>query len=168
MRGARLRQPLSPFLLRIGRQAPRDGAVESAAIPASSRTRRLSSLLAGSMIRASTRWRKISSPPAAFSNPSTRYACCNASSRCPIREDVIGSGLPPAGSRPRPSSSWPTVSRCRAAAFSVSSPASSCAKPRCSISREPRRDEYTICTAVAPNFVFTVLTYGTKPLYGHR
>ena len=33
-----------------------------AAIPASSRTRRLSSLLTGSMIRASTRWRKISSP----------------------------------------------------------------------------------------------------------
>jgi hypothetical protein len=30
----------------------------------------------------------------------------------------------------------------------------------CSISREPRRDEYTIWTAVAPEAVFTVRTYG--------
>jgi hypothetical protein len=30
----------------------------------------------------------------------------------------------------------------------------------------PRRDEYTICTAVTPDFVFTVLTCGTSPLYG--
>ena len=52
-----------------------------------------------------------------------------------------------------------------AAAFSSSTSASSCADPRCSISREPRRDEYTICTpAVAgPNDVFTVRTYGEHP-----
>lgn len=37
----------------------------------------------------------------------------------------------------------------------------------CSTSRDPRRDEYTICTAVAPDAVFTVRTYGeTGPLYG--
>ena len=36
----------------------------------------------------------------------------------------------------------------------------------CSIPCDPRRDEYTTCTAVAPDFVFTVLTYGTSPLYG--
>jgi hypothetical protein len=36
----------------------------------------------------------------------------------------------------------------------------------CSISREPRRDDQTTCTAVAPDFVFTVRTYGTGPLYG--
>ena len=35
----------------------------------------------------------------------------------------------------------------------------------CSISREPRRKEYTICTAVAPEAVFTVRAYGTAPLY---
>ena len=38
----------------------------------------------------------------------------------------------------------------------------------CSISREPRREEYTTCTAVAPEAVFTVRTYGTRPLYGPR
>jgi hypothetical protein len=35
----------------------------------------------------------------------------------------------------------------------------------CSISREPRREEYTICTAVAPDAVLTVRTCGTAPLY---
>jgi hypothetical protein len=33
--------------------------------------------------------------------------------------------------------------RCRAAAFSASSSASSCADPRCSMSRDPRRGKYT-------------------------
>jgi hypothetical protein len=36
----------------------------------------------------------------------------------------------------------------------------------CSISRDPRLDEQTTCTAVAPDLVFTVLTYGTSPPYG--
>jgi hypothetical protein len=35
-----------------------------------------------------------------------------------------------------------------------------------SISRDPRCQEYTICTAVAPEAVFTVRTYGTRQLYG--
>ncbi len=60
-----------------------------------SSTRRLSILLTGSMIRATTSWRNTSSPPAASSNPSTRYACSRASTRCPIRVEVIGSGPPP-------------------------------------------------------------------------
>ncbi len=34
------------------------------------------------------------------------------------------------------------------------------------MSSDPRWDEYTICTAVAPDAVFTVRTYGTRPLYG--
>lgn len=50
--------------------------------------------------------------------------------------------------------------RCRAAAFSTSSSASSCAEPMCSMSRDPCREECTICTAVAPDAVFTVRTYG--------
>jgi hypothetical protein len=33
------------------------------------------------------------------------------------------------------------------------------------MSRDPRREECTICTAVAPEAVFTVRTYGTGPLY---
>jgi hypothetical protein len=36
----------------------------------------------------------------------------------------------------------------------------------CSMRREPRRDDHTTCTAVAPDFVLTVRTYGTGPLYG--
>lgn len=35
-----------------------------------------------------------------------------------------------------------------------------CADPRCSISRDPRREECTICTAVAPDDAFTVRRYG--------
>jgi hypothetical protein len=87
---------------------------------------------------------------------------------CPIREDVIGNGPPPlaSGCRPRSSSPCPAASRCRAAAFSNSTSASLWAEPRWSISREPRREESTICTAVAPEDVFTVRTYGgTRPHY---
>jgi hypothetical protein len=41
------------------------------------------------------------------------------------------------------------------------------AEPLCSISREPRREECTICTAVAPDAVFTVCRYGdTGQAYG--
>ena len=36
----------------------------------------------------------------------------------------------------------------------------------CSISLDPRCEEYTIWTAVAPDAVFTVRTYGTRQLYG--
>lgn len=32
--------------------------------------------------------------------------------------------------------------------------------------REPRRDEYTTCTAVAPDDVLTVRTYATPGDYG--
>ncbi len=50
------------------------------------------------------------------------------------------------------------------AAFNTSTSASVCADPRCSIVRAPRRIEYTIWTAVAPDAVFTVRTYGdTSP-----
>ena len=55
--------------------------------------------------------------------------------------------------------------RCRAAAFSASSSASSCAEPMCSILRDPRREDQTIWTAVAPDAVFTVRTYATRRDY---
>lgn len=54
------------------------------------------------------------------------------------------------------------------AAFNTSTPASSCAEPMCSISREPRRDEYTICTARAPDAVFAVRSmFGWAGRDGH-
>jgi hypothetical protein len=82
---------------------------------------------------------------------------------------VIGSGpADPGPSTPRPSSSCPAAIRCCAAAFSTSSPALSCADPRCSIWRDPRREDHTTCTAVAPDVVFTVRMYGTRPHYGPR
>ena len=37
---------------------------------------------------------------------------------------------------------------------------SSCADPTCSIDRDPRREDHTICTAVAPDVVFTVRKVG--------
>jgi hypothetical protein len=67
---------------------------------------------------------------------------------------------------PRSSSSCPAATRCRAAAFRASSSASSCADPGCSIPRDPRRDDHTTCTAVAPDAVFTVRTYATRRDYG--
>lgn len=87
----------------------------------------------------------------------------NASSRCTIRVDVIGSAAPEfAGllGNCRSSSPCPATNRCRATALSSSSSASACADPTCSISREPRRCEYTICTGRTPDAVFTVRAYG--------
>ena len=76
-----------------------------------------------------------------------------------MREEVIGSGPPGAGPfSPRSSSACPAAIRSRAAAFSASSSASSCAEPMCSMFRDPRRDDQTSCTAVAPEAVFTVRT----------
>src|SRR5215471_2553141 len=75
---------------------------DAAATPASPSTRSESSLLTGSMIRASTRSRNTSSPPLARSKPSTAKACDRASSRQSIRDAVIGSGPPPVLSRPAP------------------------------------------------------------------
>ncbi len=61
----------------------------------------------------------------------------------------------------RPSRACPARSATDArSGLSNSTSASSCADPTCSISREPRLNEYTICTAVAPDDVFTVSTCG--------
>ena len=35
-------------------------------------------------------------------------------------------------------------------------------------SLDPRREDHTTCTAVAPDVVFTIRMYGTRPLYGPR
>lgn len=51
---------------------------------------------------------------------------------------------------------WPSARRWRAATLRASTSPSSWAEPKCSIWREPRRVDHTICTAVAPDEVFTV------------
>ena len=72
MGGAGRGQLLPPGLLRVGRQPALQGAIRRRGqAPASSSTRALSSLLVGSMIRASTSCRNTSSPPAAAAKPST-------------------------------------------------------------------------------------------------
>jgi hypothetical protein len=56
----------------FGEQAPTVSVgYDAAATPVSSNTRNESALLVGSMIRAHPSWRNTSSPPAAWSNPST-------------------------------------------------------------------------------------------------
>ena len=73
---------------------------------------------------------------------------CTAQVRCwlSLGESVLTTGR----TRPLPSS------------------ASSCAYPRCSISRDPRSEEHTTCAAVAPDVVFTARMYRTRPLNGPR
>ena len=168
MRGAGFRQPLPPLLLRIGRQPPLDRRVRRRRDPGLLKDPQAVKLARRLDDPGQYQVPETSSPLAAPSSPSTWYACSRASSRCAIREEVIGSGPPPAGPRLRPSSSCPAAIRCCAAAFSDSSSASSCADPRCSISRDPRREDHTTCTAVAPDDAFTVRIYGTRPLYEPR
>jgi len=88
-----------------------------------------------------------------------------ASSRQPIRDAARRPGRPVLGIGQAHPARLPAAA---AAAFSNSSSASSWAEPRCSMSRELRREERTICTAIAPKAVFTVRTYGTAPLYRPR
>jgi hypothetical protein len=78
----------------------------------------------------------------------------------PAREPTISNGPPVISveSRPRSNAPRPSASRCRAAALSASNSDSSWAEPRCSMRREPRRDDHTIRTAIAPDLVFTVRT----------
>ena len=52
--------------------------------------------------------------------------------------------------------------RPRAAAFSASSSPSSCAEPMRPMFRDPRREDHTIRTAIAPDEVFTVRRYATR------
>jgi len=134
-------------------------AYDAEAAPTSLSTRSASTLLVGSMIRANTRSRNTLSPLVADSNPKIRYAAHSASHKWLICEDRIGN-VP--GSRlpeiPRSNSVCPPANRSAAAAFQAASSTSSRADPRCSIEREPLRQDHTICTAVAPEEVFTVRT----------
>ena len=75
----------------------------------------------------------------------------------PVQVTTDKAGLP---GRRRSSSPWPAAS-CRATALSNSRSASVCAEPMCSMSRDPRCCECTICTARAPDAVLTVRTCAT-------
>ena len=114
------------------------------------------------MIRAVTNCSNTTSPPQASSSPSWRYTAAIASSSRPIRDEVIsndtGSCL---AETPNGSSSWPSAIRCAATAFNTSTSASVWADPKCSMSRDPRRDFHTTWTATAPDEVRTVRTYAT-------
>jgi hypothetical protein len=66
----------------------------------------------------------------------------------------------------RSNSVCPAVKRAAAAAFSAANSTSSWAEPRCSIEREPRRQDHMSCIAVAPGAVFTVRTNATNAAYG--
>ncbi len=61
----------------------------------------------------------------------------------------------------------PATSRCCAEAFKISRSASSWADPMCSMSRDPRWQDSTICTAAAPDAVSAVRTdVHTGLIYG--
>ena len=122
-----------------------------------SSTRRLSSLLTGSMIRASASCPEPLSPPADRSKPRSSRACTRTSHRCPIRDNVTGSGRRPAphlvGSmRPRAQVEFAPHQRPDAGARRPPRPP---ARPHPRLARgarypaTPRREEYTICAAVA-------------------
>jgi hypothetical protein len=77
--------------------------------------------------------------------------------------NVPGSAPPDS---PRSNSVCPPANRSAAAVFKAANSTSSCGDPMCSIEREPMRQDHTICTAVAPDEVFTVRTYATRAAYG--
>ena len=82
------------------------------------------------------------------------------SHRCAVREEVIGSGEDPTpASHPEVQLSLPGRQPLPLQRPSMPpTSASSWAEPRCSIEREPAPSDHTICTAVAPEVVFTVRT----------
>jgi hypothetical protein len=101
-------------------------------MPVSASTRSESSLLAGSMMRASTSCRKHRIALGGLLKPERVLGAAQRVHSRPIREATICNGpdpttAPVAVSRPRSSSACPSTSRCFAAALSASSSCSSCA-----------------------------------------
>lgn len=134
-----------PYALKATTQHTVTQATPYCASQASSRTLRLSSLLTGSMIPGEHHLPEDFVLVGRLLQPSARYA----------------------RSRARPSSCCPAAIRCSAAlsAFQIRFVVS---PPRCSISRDPSREDHTICTSVAPDVAFTVRMYGMRPLYSPR
>src|SRR4051794_41071195 len=77
-----------------------------------------------------------------------------------VVDDTIrdAAGLLAGGGRPGLVKTCPSGMSWPGWAAALSASTSSRAKPRCSIWREPRRVDHTICTAFAPEAVFTVRT----------
>jgi len=68
---------------------------------------------------------------------------------------------PAALASPRSSSACPATNRSDAAAFNAGNSCPSYAEPTWSMLRDPPRDDHTMCTAAAPDAVFTVRTHAT-------
>ncbi len=89
--------------------------------------------------------------------------------RCGGRHGAAGRGPAPAStSRPRSSSAWSAAIRSAAISFSAATSSSLWAEPRCSICRDPRREDHTTWTAVAPELVRAVRTHATSARYAQR
>jgi hypothetical protein len=82
-----------------------------------------------------------------------------------VKLDLVNGSDPARPATPRSSSACPPANCSAAAALRAATPASLWAEPRCSIERHPRRDDHTICTAVAPELVFTARIYATSAPY---
>ena len=168
VRGAGRRQPLPPLLLGVLRQAPLDRRVRRRRDPGLLNDPQAVQLARRLNDPGQHQMAEHLVPARGVLEPQHPVSVLQGVQQVSPPEEVIGSGPPRAGSRPRPSSGCPAAIRCYAAAFSASSSASSCADPRCSISRDPRREAHTTCAAVASDVVFTVRMYGTASLYGPR
>jgi hypothetical protein len=109
-------------------------------------------------IRASTRWRNTS-PGSRVSQAQRPVGALDRVDQVthPERRDRQ---RPPRPRRIQPQVKLKLPGRqpASAATFSASTSWSSGAEPRCSMFRDPRRDDHTIWTAVAPEAVFTVRT----------
>ena len=82
-----------------------------------------------------------------------RHSCL----ACPNSGSVIVNGSEPVGGlTPKSRKAWLAASSPAAAAFGAANSSSSWADPTRPIEREPRREDHTICTVVAPEAVFTV------------
>lgn len=163
MRGTRFRQFLPPYGVGVDRYPSFERHVRHRAESSFGDHTQGVELAVGSMIRPITRSSHTLSELGIEANSSSAYTAVNASSRTAIRKLVIGSGAgPSAVTNPKSSYCWPPASRSVAAAFNAATSAAVCAEPRSSISRDPRRLDPTIWTAVAPDLVFTVRTNATR------
>ena len=132
-------------------------------IPRSASTRIVSTFEAGSITRASTSRRNASVPTR--SNPRTAYASSRTSHNTrDCDPTTAGGAVTGVGvSASRSNASCPPWIFVFATSNSTASCSASCAEPTCSTIRRTPRSFDTICTAVAPDAVFTRRTNNPTP-----